>query len=163
KVSPVPSAAGTSAQDEFAYDAFISYNEQDSHWVETILQPRLEGAGLRLCLPDRDFAIGAPRIVNMEKAVARSRKTLLILTPNWGRRRGVGVGGAAGAGRRPDRQPPAGAAGDSAARPTAGAAGLSDAARPDQRRQVRAPDAAADRHHPSRSGDCPGARANLRA
>src|SRR5262249_36554764 len=77
---PAPSPA----QYEFAYDAFISYNEQDSHWVETILQPRLERAGLRLCLPDRDFAIGAPRIINMEKAVARSRKTLLILTPNWG-------------------------------------------------------------------------------
>jgi hypothetical protein len=70
--------------DEYAYDAFVSYNEKDAGWVETVLQPRLEREGLRLCLPDRDFAIGAPRIVNMENAVARSRKTLLILTPNWG-------------------------------------------------------------------------------
>jgi hypothetical protein len=71
-------------QDEYAYDAFVSYNEKDADWVEKVLQPRLEREGLRLCLPDRDFAIGAPRIVNMENAVDRSRKTLLILTPDWG-------------------------------------------------------------------------------
>ncbi len=62
------------------YDAFISYNEKDADWVETILQPPLERAGLRLCLPDRDFALGVPRLVNMENAIAQSRKTLLILT-----------------------------------------------------------------------------------
>ncbi|MEO7908321.1 MAG: toll/interleukin-1 receptor domain-containing protein, partial [Roseiflexaceae bacterium] len=53
-------------QDEYAYDAFISYNQHDREWVETTLQPQLERAGLRLCLPDRDFAIGAPWIINME-------------------------------------------------------------------------------------------------
>jgi hypothetical protein len=76
--------AAAAPQDEYAYDAFISYSQKDGEWVDTILQPQLERAGLRLCLPDRDFAIGAPRIINMENAVARSRKTLLILTPNWG-------------------------------------------------------------------------------
>jgi hypothetical protein len=86
-VPPVAQPAGTgpdaSTRDDFTYDAFISYNQNDSDWVETVLQPRLERAGLRLCLPDRDFELGAARIVNMENAVARSRKTLLILTPNW--------------------------------------------------------------------------------
>jgi hypothetical protein len=77
-------AAAAALQDEYAYDAFISHNQKDGEWVEMILQPQLERVGLRLCLPDRDFAIGAPRIINMENAVARSRKTLLILTPNWG-------------------------------------------------------------------------------
>lgn len=77
-------AAAAAPQDEYVYDAFISYNQKDGEWVETILQPPLERAGLRLCLPDRDFAIGVPRIINMENAVARSRTTLLILTPNWG-------------------------------------------------------------------------------
>jgi len=78
------SAAAAAPQGEYTYDAFISYNQKDGEWVETMLQPPLERAGLRLCLPDRDFAIGVPRIINMENAVARSRRTLLILTPNWG-------------------------------------------------------------------------------
>jgi len=59
------------------YDAFISYSQQDSLWVETILRPQLERAGLRLCLPDRDFAIGVPKLINMENAIARSCTTLL--------------------------------------------------------------------------------------
>jgi len=81
---PAGTESAAVLQDDYTYDAFISYNQKDSDWVETVLQPRLERAGLRLCLPDRDFEIGAARIVNMENAVARSRKTLLILTPNWG-------------------------------------------------------------------------------
>ena len=34
-------------------------------------------------IDDRDFEIGAPIPVNVENAIERSRKTLLILTPNW--------------------------------------------------------------------------------
>jgi hypothetical protein len=83
QVASSGSAAAAAPQDGYTYDAFISYNQQDSDWVENVVQPLLERAGLRLCLPDRDFAIGVPRIINMENAVARSRRTLLILTPNW--------------------------------------------------------------------------------
>ncbi|MEO7908952.1 MAG: toll/interleukin-1 receptor domain-containing protein, partial [Roseiflexaceae bacterium] len=82
--SVVSGTAAAAPQDEYEYDAFVSYHQKDLEWVETVLQPQLERSGLRLCLPDRDFAIGAPRLTNMENAVARSRKTLLILTPNWG-------------------------------------------------------------------------------
>ena len=65
------------------YDAFISYSSQDGDWVRQTLLPRLERAGLRICIDFRDFDIGAPSLVNMENAVERSRKTLLVLTPAW--------------------------------------------------------------------------------
>jgi hypothetical protein len=70
-------------QDEFQYDAFISYSHTDSAWVHNVLLPRLEGEGLRACIDTRDFDIGVPSLDNMENAVERSRKTLLVLTPNW--------------------------------------------------------------------------------
>jgi hypothetical protein len=70
-------------QKEFRYDAFISYSHKDSDWVYSVLLPRLEQAGLRVCIDYRDFEIGVPSLVNMENAVEISRKTLLILTPNW--------------------------------------------------------------------------------
>ncbi len=65
------------------YDAFISYSHKDGDWVQHTLLPPLERAGLRICIGDRDFDVGAPRLVNMENAVERSRKTLLVLTPAW--------------------------------------------------------------------------------
>jgi len=47
------------------------------------LLPKLEREGLHLCIDYRDFDIGVPSLINMENAIKRSRKTLLILTPSW--------------------------------------------------------------------------------
>ena len=66
-----------------AYDVFISYSHSNAQWVWATLLPRLENAGLRVCLDRRDFAIGVPSLVNMERAVDNSRHTLLVLTPAW--------------------------------------------------------------------------------
>lgn len=68
---------------DFTYDVFISYSHRDRDWVWNWLLPRLEKAGLKVCLDDRDFEIGVPAIVNMENAVKNSRKTILVMTPNW--------------------------------------------------------------------------------
>jgi len=65
------------------YDVFISYSHLDVGWVKEWLLPRLETAGLSVCIDSRDFEIGVPSLTNMENAVERSRKTLLVLTPNW--------------------------------------------------------------------------------
>lgn len=82
--STVPKLSVTPAlEDEFRYDAFISYSHNDSTWVRDTLLPRLENEALRVCIDYRDFEIGAPSLVNMENAVETSRKTLLVLTPNW--------------------------------------------------------------------------------
>lgn len=65
------------------YDVFISYSHRDQQWVQSWLLPRLESAGLRVCIDARDFAIGLPSLVNMERAAEHSRHTLLVLTPSW--------------------------------------------------------------------------------
>ncbi len=75
-----PSAAGDQA---YRYDVFISYSHKDGEWVRDWLLPRLEAAGLRVCIDFRDFEVGLPSLVNMERAAERSRKMLLVLTPNW--------------------------------------------------------------------------------
>jgi hypothetical protein len=71
--------------DAFAYDAFVSYRRRDPAdraWVEGILIPRLQRAGLKLCL-EREFQLGQPRIREMERAVTTSRYTLAVFTPAY--------------------------------------------------------------------------------
>ncbi|MCX6030948.1 MAG: SUMF1/EgtB/PvdO family nonheme iron enzyme [Chloroflexi bacterium] len=65
------------------YDVFISYSHADADWVREWLLPGLEAAGLRVCVDFRDFDLGAPSLVNMERAAAASRHTLLVMTPAW--------------------------------------------------------------------------------
>jgi hypothetical protein len=72
-----------SQQNTFDYDVFISYSHRDSEWVRDWLLPRLEETGLRACIDFRDFEVGVPSLVNMERAAEGSRKTLLVLTTNW--------------------------------------------------------------------------------
>ena len=71
------------ATDDQSFDVFISYSSQDADWVRDWLLPRLEKAELRVCIDYRDFQIGVARLVNIERAIKRSTRTLLILTPNW--------------------------------------------------------------------------------
>lgn len=66
-----------------SYDVFISYSHHDHDWVWDWLLPRLEAAGISVCIDERDFDIGVPSLVNMEQAVERSGKTLLVITPAW--------------------------------------------------------------------------------
>jgi hypothetical protein len=70
-------------QRPFTYDVFISYSTQDRPWVRQELLPRLEAQGLRACIDYRDFAVGAPIITEIERALLNSRKTLLVLSPAY--------------------------------------------------------------------------------
>jgi hypothetical protein len=72
-----------SEQPEYKYDVFISYSHADKEWVQGWLMPELEKARLRVCIDSRDFDLGVPAVVNMERAVDLSRHTLLVLTPAW--------------------------------------------------------------------------------
>ena len=65
------------------YDVFVSYSRADRKWVRGELLPRLEGAGLKVCVDYRDFAIGAPIVTEMERAVVESARTLLVLSPAY--------------------------------------------------------------------------------
>ncbi len=67
----------------YTYDVFISYSHADSEWVRQMLLPRLEKAGLKVCIDKRDFRPGAFSVKEMERAVLESRNTLLILTPDY--------------------------------------------------------------------------------
>ncbi len=68
---------------QFAYDVFVSYSHADKNWVRGELLLRLEVSGLRVCIDYRDFQPGAPSMTEMERAVLTSRKTVLVLTPDY--------------------------------------------------------------------------------
>jgi hypothetical protein len=72
-----------STQSDFAYDVFISYCQDDQDWVIDELLRRLEAGGLKVCLDIRDFELGVPKVVAMERALVSSRRTLLVLTPAY--------------------------------------------------------------------------------
>ncbi|MEM9567393.1 MAG: toll/interleukin-1 receptor domain-containing protein, partial [Cyanobacteria bacterium P01_E01_bin.34] len=69
--------------DPYDYDVFISYSTKDKAWVRGELLTRLRKAGLRICIDYENFRPGAPAIKEMERAAKTSRKTLLVLTPNY--------------------------------------------------------------------------------
>ena len=68
---------------EHRYDVFISYSYQDADWVLNWLVPRLREAGLKVCIDVECFEPGTLVLVNMERAINESRKTLLVITPAW--------------------------------------------------------------------------------
>jgi hypothetical protein len=75
-----------SAPDDLPYDVFVSYRHdepEDRSWVTELLVPYLESVGIRVCLPHRDFRLGASRIEETERAVAASRYTMAVLTPAY--------------------------------------------------------------------------------
>lgn len=69
--------------EDFDYDVFISYSHADKRWVRGTLLPYLEKANVKVFIDFRDSRIGAPFVKEMERAVVKSRKTLLILTPAY--------------------------------------------------------------------------------
>jgi hypothetical protein len=68
---------------KYNYDVFISYSGHDKHWVRGELLKRIEKAGLRAFIDFRDFNPGSPSVKEMERGVITSRKTLLVLTPDY--------------------------------------------------------------------------------
>ena len=72
------------AQRNYEYDAFVSYNSRDELWITEELQPKLEDEfGLKLCLHERDFVLGGDIMEQITSSIENSRRTLLILSPNF--------------------------------------------------------------------------------
>ena len=67
------------------YDAFVSFCRKDSDWVLKTLLPYLEApqCGFHLCIHDRDFVPGATITKNIMTAIEYSRRTILVLTPDF--------------------------------------------------------------------------------
>jgi len=75
--------APDASEPSFDYDVFVSYSHADEAWVREWLLRALEAASLRVCIDFRDFTVGRPTLVNIERASAHSRYTLVVLTPAW--------------------------------------------------------------------------------
>ncbi|XP_053195579.1 toll-like receptor 2 [Scomber japonicus] len=72
-------------KEELEYDAFVSYSEMDSGWVEAHLIPELEQSEppVRLCLHKRDFVPGGWILDNIMNAIEKSHKTLFIISKHF--------------------------------------------------------------------------------
>ena len=68
----------------YDYDAFIAYNRGDAQWVCDTLVPTLEdGSDFRLCIHDRDFIPGHVIEETIVTSIAKSRRTILVLSRNF--------------------------------------------------------------------------------
>ncbi|KAM9662709.1 toll-like receptor 2 type-2 isoform 2-T5 [Morphnus guianensis] len=70
---------------DICYDAFVSYSENDSDWVENIMVRELEQAcpPFRLCLHMRDFVPGKWIVDNIIDSIEKSHKTLFVLSEHF--------------------------------------------------------------------------------
>ena len=68
---------------DFSYDAFVVYCESDENWVIHTLVAKLEIEGFRLCIPDREFDVGAVRCDQIVSAFNESKKILVVLSNNF--------------------------------------------------------------------------------
>ena len=67
--------------DQYLYDAFVSYSETESVFVRTNLLEKLEtNHQLKLCLHQRDFLPGMAIADNITGAMNQSRKSIFILS-----------------------------------------------------------------------------------
>jgi hypothetical protein len=64
-------------------DAYISYHRDDEEWTIEQLLPSLEAAGCRVLIDFRDFELGVPHVVNVERAVLAAPHTLAVMSPSW--------------------------------------------------------------------------------
>ncbi|NXK29964.1 TLR22 protein, partial [Piprites chloris] len=70
---------------DICYDAFVSYSENDSNWVENVMVRELEQAcpPFRLCLHKRDFVPGKWIVDNIIDSIEKSHKTLFVLSEHF--------------------------------------------------------------------------------
>ncbi|XP_045212236.2 toll-like receptor 4 [Mercenaria mercenaria] len=66
--------------EDFTYDAFISYANENLRFILDKIIPHLEEQEIKLCLHDRDFLPGNNIADNILEAIRNSRKTVVILS-----------------------------------------------------------------------------------
>jgi hypothetical protein len=71
-----------SEQARYEYDVFVSYADADAEWVEGYLLDALEIAGVRYH-SEEAFRLGVPRVLEFERAIENSKRTLLVITPSY--------------------------------------------------------------------------------
>ncbi|KAM6346555.1 toll-like receptor 2 type-2 [Podargus strigoides] len=70
---------------DICYNAFVSYSQNDSDWVENTMVRELEQAcpPFRLCLHRRDFVPGKWIVDNIIDSIEKSHKTLFVLSEHF--------------------------------------------------------------------------------
>lgn len=73
------------AADGFRHDVYVSYVdvEPDASWVWETLLPRLETAGLSVAVSGDVEQPGVARVVGIERGIRQSRRTLVVLSPDY--------------------------------------------------------------------------------
>nr|XP_022299599.1 toll-like receptor 6 isoform X2 [Crassostrea virginica] len=69
-------------QSNLKYDAFVSYADEDRQFVLKMIS-KLGEKNIRLCIHHRDFVPGYDIAENIITAVNKSKKTIIILSPNY--------------------------------------------------------------------------------
>lgn len=69
-------------QTNYEYDVYISYCEADDEWVRQQLLPRLDRAQVTY-VDHLKLIAGRPKVEEIERVIDRSRRTLLILSPEY--------------------------------------------------------------------------------
>lgn len=69
----------------FRYDAYVSYVDQepDATWVWETLVPKLKTAGLRVAVSGDVEEPGVARVVNIERGISQSKRSVLVLSPAY--------------------------------------------------------------------------------
>ncbi|XP_052811458.1 toll-like receptor 4 [Mya arenaria] len=68
----------------FEWDAYISYDDEDLHFVAAKMQPELEERlHYKLHIRERDFVLGETNSLNILNAVQQSKRTLLIISRHF--------------------------------------------------------------------------------
>ena len=85
---PVPDIADDFEMFQLQYHAYVAYNEnsaEDEAWVMNDLQPNMEEhpEPLQLCIRRRNFIPGHFLLDSIDKSIHQSRKTILVLSPNF--------------------------------------------------------------------------------
>jgi hypothetical protein len=70
-------------ENNLEYDVFISYCHQNKTWVRRVLLRKLEQAGFNVFIDFKSFRVGAASVKEMERGVISSRKTIIVLTPEY--------------------------------------------------------------------------------
>jgi hypothetical protein len=72
-------------EDGFRFDAYISYVDKsaDTIYVWKALIPHLQNAGLRLAISGEVEEPGVARVVNIERGIKQSKRTVIILSEDY--------------------------------------------------------------------------------
>ena len=70
---------------EYQFDTFISCERTDAIWVKRNFLPKLENeqTGLKFCVAQRDFMVGATIIDNIVRSINQSRKVVYVISQNF--------------------------------------------------------------------------------